>query len=182
LTAAIEGHPDNVGPAVYGGLTVAAERAGGDGYDTAVLAVPPGWRLLFGVPAFELPTERARAALPDHVSAATPSSPRRAPRCGRSRSRATSRACCAPPRSTSCTSRTASRSSRASASARAALFEAGAYAAYLSGAGPTLAAIAPEAALVACRAVLRRFAGDGGRVLELRAGDGYSCAPDHADA
>jgi homoserine kinase len=175
LTAAIEGHPDNVGPAVYGGLTVAAERAGGDGYDTAVLAVPPRWRLLFGVPAFELPTERARAALPEHVS-------RRDAVLTASRAALWALAVA---RDEPRLLRTASldvlhepyREALVPglATARAALFEAGAHAAYLSGAGPTLAAIAPEGALVACRAVLERFAGDGGRVLELRAGDGYSC-------
>jgi len=173
LTAAIEGHPDNVGPAVYGGLTVAAERAGGDGYDTAVLAVPPGWRLLFGVPAFELPTERARAALPDTVS-------RRDAVLTASRAALWALAVA---RDEPRLLRTASldvlhepyREALVPglAAARAALFDAGAHAAYLSGAGPTLAAIAPEAALPACRAVLGRFAGADGRVLELRAGDGY---------
>jgi hypothetical protein len=112
---------------------------------------------------------------PSACRAATPSSPRRARRCGPSPSRATSRSLL----------RTASldvlhepyREALVPglAAARAALFEAGAHAAYLSGAGPTLAAIAAEGALIACRAVLERFAGAGGRVLELRAGDGYDC-------
>lgn len=173
ITAAIEGHPDNVGPAVYGGLTVAAERLGGDGYDTAVLAVPPSWRLLFGVPAFELPTERARAALPDRVS-------RRDAVLTASRAALWALAVA---RDEPRLLRTASLDVlhepyreplvAGLAAARAALMEAGAYAAYLSGAGPTLAAVAPEHALGACRRALASFAGVDGRVLELRAGGGY---------
>ena len=173
LTAAIEGHPDNVGPAVYGGLTVAAERGDASGYDTAVLAVPPSWRLLFGVPGFELPTERARAALPQHVSR-------------RDAVLTASRAALwvlAVARDEPRLLRTASLDVLHEpyreplvpglAAARAALLTAGAHAAYLSGAGPSLAVVAPEAALPACRALLARFAGADGRVLALRAGGGY---------
>ena len=173
LTASIEGHPDNVAPAVYGGLTVAAERGDGDGYDTAVLAVPPSWRLLFGVPDFELPTEHARAALPETVS-------RRDAVLTASRAALWTLAVA---RDEPQLLRTASidvlhepyRESLVPglSVARAELLRAGAYAAYLSGAGPSLAAIAPETALDGCRAALRRFAGSGGRVLELRAAGGY---------
>lgn len=172
VTASIEGHPDNVGPAVYGGLTVAAERSAG-GYDTAVLAVPPSWRLLFGVPAFELPTERARAALPSHVS-------RRDAVLTASRAALWALAVA---RDEPRLLRTASLDVlhepyreplvQGLAAARTAVLEAGAYAAYLSGAGPTLAAVTPEHARPACRAALAAFAGDGGTVLELRAGGGY---------
>ncbi len=173
LTAAIEGHPDNVGPAVYGGLTVAAERADGQGFDTAVLALPPRWRLLFGVPAFELPTERARAALPQRVS-------RRDAVLTASR---TALWVLAAARDEPQLLRTASLDVLHEpyreplvpglAAARTALLAAGAYAAFLSGAGPSLAAVAPAAALPACRRVLAGFAGDAARVLELRPGGGY---------
>lgn len=178
LTATIEGHPDNVAPAVYGGLTVAAERGDASGYDTAVLAVPPSWRLLFGVPAFELPTERARAVLPDQVS-------RRDAVLTASRAALWALAVA---RDEPRLLRTASLDVLHEpyreplvpglASARAAVLAAGAHAAYLSGGGPALAAVAPEAARDACRAVLAQFAGAGGRVLELRAGDGYELARD----
>ncbi|WMT55970.1 homoserine kinase [Truepera radiovictrix] len=63
VAAALEGHPDNVAPAVYGGFTVSAKRDG-DGYLTQVLALPARWRLLFAVPDFELLTSAARAVLP----------------------------------------------------------------------------------------------------------------------
>ncbi len=178
LTATIEGHPDNVAPAVYGGLTVAAERGDARGYDTAVLAVPPSWRLLFGVPAFELPTERARAVLPDQVS-------RRDAVLTASRAALWALAVA---RDEPRLLRTASLDVLHEPyreplvpglrAARTALLAAGAHAAYLSGGGPALAAIVPESARDACRAVLAQFAGDGGRVLELRAGDGYELARD----
>src|SRR5690606_28879108 len=67
LTAALEGHPDNVGPCVFGGFTVAASDETG-AFLEAALPVPASWRLLFGVPDFELPTSEARAALPDAYS------------------------------------------------------------------------------------------------------------------
>jgi homoserine kinase len=63
---AIEGHPDNVAPALQGGLTVAMETAGG------VIARPlhavslPGF--VVAVPEFELSTEVARHALPRVIS------------------------------------------------------------------------------------------------------------------
>ncbi len=178
LTATIEGHPDNVAPAVYGGLTVAAERGDARGYDTAVLAVPPSWRLLFGVPAFELPTERARAVLPDQVS-------RRDAVLTASRAALWALAVA---RDEPRLLRTASLDVLHEPyreplvpglrAARAAVLAAGAHAAYLSGGGPSLAAIAPESARDACREALALFAGDGGRVLELRAGDGYELERD----
>jgi homoserine kinase len=173
LVAGLEGHPDNVGPAVYGGLTVAALRAAG-GYEAAVLTVPPSWRLLFGVPAFELPTERARAALPEMV---------RRSDAVLTASRAALWAL-AVARDEPALLRTASLDVLHEpyreplvpglAAARTALREAGAYAAFLSGAGPSVGVVAPAAATAACRAALARFAGPDGEVLELGVGEGYS--------
>jgi homoserine kinase len=172
LVAALEGHPDNVGPAVYGGLTVAALRSAG-GYETAVLRVPASWRLLFGVPAFELPTERARAALPDMVPRAD---------AVLTASRAALWAL-AVARDEPALLRTASidvlhepyRETLVPglAAARRELRDAGAYAAFLSGAGPSVGVVAPEEAIPACREALARFAA-GGRVLELGVAEGYA--------
>ncbi|MDF1524506.1 MAG: homoserine kinase [Trueperaceae bacterium] len=175
LAAELEGHPDNVAPAVYGGFTVSAPRPEG-GYTTSVLAVPPGWRLLFGVPGFELPTAKARAALPEamHRDDAV-----------RTAARAALWAL-AVARDEPALLRTASidvlhepyreplvPGLRA---AREALRAAGAYAAFLSGAGPTIGVVTPEAAEAACREVLTDFVGRGGRVLALRVGAGYELA------
>jgi len=175
LAAELEGHPDNVAPAVFGGFTVSAERPEG-GYATSVLALPPRWRLLFGVPAYALPTERARAALPltVHRDDAV-----------RTASRAALWAL-AVARDEPELLRTASIDVLHEPyreilvpglrDARTALRAAGAYAAFLSGAGPTVGAVVSEAAEAACHAVLATFAGPAGRVLSLRAGGGYEVA------
>ena len=172
VAAAEEGHPDNVAPAVHGGFTVSAARLEG-GYATAVLALPPRWRLLFGVPDFELPTERARAALPDTVHRDD---------AVRTASRAALWAL-AVARDEPHLLRTASLDVLHEPyrevlvpglrEARTRLRAAGAYAAYLSGAGPTVGAVVGEGEVAACRAVLDDFVGPRGRVLALRAAGGY---------
>lgn len=173
LTAALEGHPDNVGPCVFGGFTVAAVDAEGS-FQVAALDVPPGWRFLFGVPPFELATVEARAALPDEYS-------RRAAVLTASRS-ALWVAAVAQARAELL--RAASldvlhQPYRAHlvpgfATALAELASAGAYAAFLSGAGPTVGAVTDANGVAACRAALERFAGEGGQVLELGIAGGYS--------
>jgi homoserine kinase len=62
------------------------------------------------------------------------------------------------------------------ATIRAAL-AAGAFAAYLSGAGPTLAAVCLAEDAAAVSQVLRPYAADTGQVLALRSAAGYSCEP-----
>jgi homoserine kinase len=63
LAAEIEGHPDNVAAALYGGFVICA--AGGEApvrFDSA-----PGLEGVVAIPADEVPTAEARAALPDEV-------------------------------------------------------------------------------------------------------------------
>lgn len=55
--AAQEGHPDNAGPAVFGGLVLAAGRP-------TPLAIDPGVGVALAVPERAVETERARAMLP----------------------------------------------------------------------------------------------------------------------
>jgi homoserine kinase len=179
LAAALEGHPDNVAPAVFGGFTVSAPRAEG-GYATAVLALPPRWRLLFGVPDFDLPTEKARAALPQTVDRAD---------AVRTAARSALWAL-AVARDEPALLRTASldvlhepyREALVPGlrAARDALRAAGAHAAFLSGAGPSVAAVVDEATEADCRSVLRAFVGPRGRVLALRSAGGYEIGGDAA--
>lgn len=63
---AMEGHPDNVAPALAGGLTVAMEGVDGVLARPLHAAALPGFVL--AVPAFELATEVARHALPAVIS------------------------------------------------------------------------------------------------------------------
>ncbi len=66
LATEIEGHPDNVAPALYGGLTVCAQ----EGSQTFCLPLPPPTDLYLAVaiPDFEVSTEVAREVLPAFYS------------------------------------------------------------------------------------------------------------------
>ena len=72
VCAEIEGHPDNVAPAVYGGATLVLRRPAG-GFLAAALEVHPSIAFVFAVPDLTLETKRARAALPAAVPHATAS-------------------------------------------------------------------------------------------------------------
>ncbi len=63
LATELEGHPDNVAPALLGGLTVCAR----DGEETHCLRLPEpeGLYVAVGIPDYELSTEAARRALPE---------------------------------------------------------------------------------------------------------------------
>ncbi len=66
LAARIEGHPDNVAPAVLGGFTIAFQ-VGGE-YAASTLAVTPGLALTALIPDRPVSTEVARSLLPAQVS------------------------------------------------------------------------------------------------------------------
>jgi homoserine kinase len=57
----IEGHPDNVAAALYGGFVVCA------GDEPARFDPPPGLEAVLALPAEEVPTAKARAAMPAEV-------------------------------------------------------------------------------------------------------------------
>src|SRR5438270_2800837 len=62
LATELEGHPDNVAPAVFGGATLALQ--GPNGLIVAPLVVHASLAFVFAVPDFMVETKRARAALP----------------------------------------------------------------------------------------------------------------------
>jgi homoserine kinase len=66
LCTEIEGHPDNVVPAVYGGAVLAVRSMSGR-LIVDMLDVHDSLALVFAVPDFAVETRRARAALPAHV-------------------------------------------------------------------------------------------------------------------
>ena len=66
LAARIEGHPDNVAPAVLGGLTVAWAEPGST-FEAARLSVAAGLRAVAFVPPDPLETAVARGLLPSDV-------------------------------------------------------------------------------------------------------------------
>lgn len=63
--AAVEGHPDNVAAALLGGFTIAAPTS--DGPIAVSLTFPRAWRSVIFVPERSLSTQEARAILPKHV-------------------------------------------------------------------------------------------------------------------
>lgn len=62
----IEGHPDNVAPAILGGITVNVMEEGK--VESLKLALARPLQLVVLVPSIPLPTSKARAALPQEVS------------------------------------------------------------------------------------------------------------------
>ena len=67
LAAGLEGHPDNVAAAMYGGFTLALTTVGGR-LAYRRLRVPEAWIPVLFVAGVESRTEEMRAVLPDHVS------------------------------------------------------------------------------------------------------------------
>jgi homoserine kinase len=67
LAAGIEGHPDNVAPAIYGGCTVGV-RNGSDKWVIDPVKFPDDLYAVLFVPDMELNTHESRARLPDQIS------------------------------------------------------------------------------------------------------------------
>ena len=68
ITNAMEGHPDNLAPAFFGGLTASMVDNGLP--VTVSFPLHPDWEILALVPDFDMPTAKARAVLPQQVSRA----------------------------------------------------------------------------------------------------------------
>ena len=62
----IEGHPDNILPAFFGGLLVSTQLADGE-ILWRKIKLNPKWRYLVVIPDFQLTTEESRRALPKSV-------------------------------------------------------------------------------------------------------------------
>ncbi|GEB65762.1 homoserine kinase [Sinomonas atrocyanea] len=65
LCSEIEGHPDNVAPAIYGSLALSWQD--GEAFRTAIAEVAPSVMPIVAIPDFELSTELARSLLPSSV-------------------------------------------------------------------------------------------------------------------
>ena len=68
ITNAMEGHPDNLAPAFYGGLTASMVDSGLP--VTVNFPLHPDWQFLALVPDFSLSTAKARSVLPEQVARA----------------------------------------------------------------------------------------------------------------
>jgi homoserine kinase len=168
VAARLEGHPDNVAPAVFGGFVAALSEP-----PLAIpLPRPEGVRFVLAVPPYEVPTPLARAALPKEVpledavynlarSALWPAA------LFSGRLEALKEAC----------------RDRLHQPYRAHLMpgvlealegalEAGALAAFVGGAGPTVAALVREGEEARVMAALEAYRGEG-RMLVLGLGEGF---------
>ncbi len=67
LAVELEGHPDNVAPALLGGLVISAPKDDKSGYHYLKLDPPKGLRAVLCVPNFTVNTEDARQVLPHKV-------------------------------------------------------------------------------------------------------------------
>lgn len=67
IATRIEGHPDNVAPAIFGGLTVSVMA---DTVTTLNIPVKHDYRFVAFIPPFTLSTEKSRSVLPQQLSRA----------------------------------------------------------------------------------------------------------------
>jgi homoserine kinase len=65
----LEGHPDNVAPAVYGGLACSLAEPDGSVHSQN-WPIHEGWRVVVAIPNFTLDTDRSRSVLPAQLSRA----------------------------------------------------------------------------------------------------------------
>lgn len=68
ITGAMEGHPDNLAPAFYGGLT--ASMVDGGLPVSVSFPLHPDWSFIALIPEFNLATSLARSVLPEQISRA----------------------------------------------------------------------------------------------------------------
>lgn len=66
LAVNLEGHPDNVAPALMGGLVLVVREE--DHLMTTTISVPEDMRAVLLIPEFSIATEEARSVLPDSIS------------------------------------------------------------------------------------------------------------------
>lgn len=66
LAAKIEGHPDNVAPAVYGGIVISVPAD--NEIKCLKISPPPELKVVISIPNYPLMTKKSREALPQHVS------------------------------------------------------------------------------------------------------------------
>jgi homoserine kinase len=170
LAAEMEEHPDNVAPAVYGGFTASVQRPNGS-YLCERLELP-AWTFLFAVPTFELLTSEARRVLPESYSredvifntsrtslwtlAVALDKPELLRVASQDKIHEPYREKLVP----------------GLAETRQQLLAAGAYGAFLSGAGPTVGVICNHETKKICKDLLQRFVKDG-QVLDVQASEGY---------
>ncbi len=67
IASEVEGHPDNVTPAMFGGFCLASMEDDGSVYFSKI-AWPKNWKLTVLIPDYELDTKIARSVLPENIT------------------------------------------------------------------------------------------------------------------
>ncbi|MDZ4278480.1 MAG: homoserine kinase, partial [Dehalococcoidia bacterium] len=65
LGAGLEGHADNIAPALFGGLQITVRD--GDAWRHLAVPLPDGLKVVLFVPDFEMPTQESRTKIPPRV-------------------------------------------------------------------------------------------------------------------
>ncbi len=178
LAAKMEGHPDNVGPAVYGGFT-SAIKDNNDNFYSERLDIPSDWKFLFAIPSYKLKTEDARAVIPKNYRiedvifnlgraslwpiAIAKNKPELLQYACQDKIHEPYREKLIPK----------------FLMTKLELNRAGAYASYLSGAGPTMAVICSSYKVRELKLILKKFVGEYGKVIEAKVSSrGYRISTD----
>lgn len=167
LAAKLEGHPDNVAPAVYGGFNSSIKMSDGN-YYSEKLDVPSEWVFLFAIPGYRLKTKAARALLPSNYKLAdlvhnlsrvsfwpiaiSQNRPEILKFACQDRIHEPYREKLIP----------------RFLITKAELLERGAYAVFLSGAGPTIAVVCERQKVYSLKTGLKKFVGKAGTIVEAK--------------
>ena len=167
FAAGLEGHPDNVGPAVYGGFSVSIKDVN-EQFRNERLDIPKDWKFLFAIPSYHLKTADARAVIPKNYRiedvvynlrraslwpiAIAKNKPELLQFACQDKIHEPYREKLIPK----------------FLMTKLELNRAGAYASYLSGAGPTMAVICSGHKLREVKQILKKFVGEYGEVLETK--------------
>ncbi len=167
IAAKMEGHPDNVGPAVYGGFS-SSVKDNNDYFYNQRLDIPKDWKFLFAIPSYHLKTEDARAVIPKNYRiedaiynlsraslwpiAIVKNKPEILKYACQDKIHEPYREKLIPK----------------FLMTKLELNQAGAYASYLSGAGPTMGVICSSYKVRELKKILKKFVGEYGQVIETK--------------
>lgn len=70
ICSTFEGHPDNAGPCIFGGLTASFKANGAEAFHALPMPIASEWRFATVIPDYEVRTSIARKAMPHDITVA----------------------------------------------------------------------------------------------------------------
>lgn len=70
ICSSFEGHPDNAGPCIFGGLTASFKAHTGERFHSLPMPIAPEWHFATVIPDYEVRTSEARKAMPHEITVA----------------------------------------------------------------------------------------------------------------